>query len=70
MRVYPVKKWCGKWIWPVKNYCSYYSNGKWQQDKEKDISLSRESLGIKGCADILEAAVELKKKMFEVENND
>ena len=50
-----------------KNYCAYYSNSKWRQDSGKDIMLNRESLGIKGCADILEAAVKAKMEQMSSE---
>ena len=50
-----------------KNYCAYYSNGKWRQDSGKDILLNRESLGIQGCADILEAAVKAKIEQMNSE---
>lgn len=43
-----------------KSYCSYYSNGKWKQETGKDILINRETMGIVGCADILEAAVKAK----------
>lgn len=47
-----------------KNYCFYYSNGKWKQTSGKDICLNRETMGIKGCADILEAAIAAKAKQL------
>ncbi|SBW10715.1 conserved hypothetical protein [uncultured Eubacteriales bacterium] len=47
-----------------KDYCSYYSNGKWKQTSGKDIFLNRETLGVKGCADILEAAVTAKAEQL------
>lgn len=48
-----------------RDYCAYYSNGKWKQDSGKDLLLNRESLGVKGCADILEAAVKAKIELLE-----
>ncbi len=43
-----------------RDYCAYYSGGKWKQDSGKDILLNRETLGVQGCADILLAAVKTK----------
>lgn len=47
-----------------KDYCDYYSNGKWKQTSGKDLCLNRETLGVTGCADILEAAVAAKAKQL------
>ncbi len=53
-----------------RDYYSYYSNGKWKQNKEKDISINREKMGINGCADILETAIIVKKKQLEIMNQN
>lgn len=50
-----------------KNYCAYYSNGKWKQDSGKDLLLNRETLGVTGCANILEAAVKAKIDLLDPE---
>ena len=47
-----------------RNYCAYYSNGKWKQDSGKDLFLNRETLKVKGCVDILEAAVRSKREQL------
>ena len=47
-----------------RDYCAYYSNGKWKQNSGKDLLLNRETLGVKGCADILQAAVNAKIELL------
>ena len=37
-----------------EEFYHYYSNGKWQQETDKDIVLNRGLFGISGCVDILE----------------
>ena len=37
-----------------EEFYRYYSNGKWQQETNKDIVLNRGLFGIGGCVDILE----------------
>lgn len=43
-----------------KNYYHFYSLGKWNQKKKKDLMLNRKAFGVEGCADILEAMVKTK----------
>lgn len=37
-----------------EEFYRYYSNGKWQQETDKDVVLNRGLFGITGCVDILE----------------
>jgi len=43
-----------------RSYYACYSGGNWRQDTGKDLTLDRETFGIGGCTDILEAAVRVK----------
>lgn len=41
-----------------ENYYRFYSLGKWNTKKGKDIWLNRETFGVNGCASILENAIQ------------
>jgi len=43
-----------------RSYYARYSDGNWRQDTGKDLTLDRETFGVGGCTDILEAAVRTK----------
>lgn len=45
------------------NYYHFYSMGKWNHKKKKDMILNRETFGVEGCADILEAMIKTKTKI-------
>lgn len=40
-----------------RSYYSYYSNGKWSHESEKDLILDRSTFGIEGCVNIIESAI-------------
>ena len=44
------------------NFYSYYSNGKWEHGKGKDLILNRSTISLEGCVEMIAHLVELKTK--------
>lgn len=44
------------------NFYSYYSNGKWEHNKGKDLILNRSTISLEECVDMIAHLVELKTK--------
>ena len=44
------------------NFYSYYSNGKWEHSKGKDLILNRSTISLEDCVDMIAHLVELKLK--------
>lgn len=44
------------------NFYSYYSNGKWEHSKGKDLILNRSTISLEDCVDMIAHLVELKQK--------
>lgn len=44
------------------NFYTYYSNGKWEHSKGKDLILNRSSISLEDCVEMIAHLVELKTK--------
>ena len=44
------------------NFYSYYSNGKWEHGKGKDLILNRSTISLEDCVEMIAHLVELKTK--------
>ncbi len=44
------------------NFYTYYSNGKWEHSKGKDLILNRSTISLEGCVEMIAHLVELKTK--------
>lgn len=44
------------------NFYTYYSNGKWEHDKGKDLILNRSTISLEDCVEMIAHLVELKTK--------
>ena len=44
------------------NFYSYYSNGKWEHSKGKDLILNRSTISLEDCVEMIAHLVELKTK--------
>ncbi len=44
------------------NFYTYYSNGKWEHNKGKDLILNRSTISLEDCVDMIARLVELKLK--------
>ncbi len=44
------------------NFYTYYSNGKWEHSKGKDLILNRATISLEQCVDMIAHLVELRRK--------
>lgn len=44
------------------NFYTYYSNGKWEHGKGKDLILNRSTISLEDCVDMIAHLAELKRK--------